>query len=401
MKFRKDILFFLVFFLIFYLEPTYILGIKFAVLWKFFLFLYIIIKYKNNFKPKDKISKYGYLYTFKNLFNLSSIRYPIQNVYHTIVIFNFPFLYNWLRNNFAEKKLLQLIKKLSIFVIVSSVPFHMHIIEPLGTGMTISTFRRYAGGIDAGFVGIFQNAHAAAIITSFAVINLIFFYKIEKKNIYMLISSLGVINIYLTFVRTGYVMLVVGLLFFIYIGTNYIQKIKAFVLVIVAIFTFIYFANTDLLINRLFNISKYNPSSQTINYDPEAISSGRTLFWAINIAEWWNADYAVKVLGLGEEVARENMERTIGLRIFSHNGFVDSFIENGIIGLLLFLGMFFYILKLVIKNKSSTYFSLVSTSALMFFFMNIFQGGFYFLMDLLLALNFALVNITKIRPHKM
>lgn len=395
MKFVKDIFLFLVFFLIFYLEPIILLGIKFAVIWKFFLFIYIIVKFKNSLKPTDTIGKYGFVYTVKNLFNLSAIRYPLQNAYHTIVIFNFPFLYNWLRNNFTERKLLKMIKRISIYVIISALPFYLRLIEPLGSGVETSTFNKDIKYLSYSFSGLFQSAHAASIISSFAVLNLVFFYNREKKIVYLFIALLGIVNIYMTYVRTGYVMLILGLLFFVYIGTNYKEKIKALVLIIVASFTLIYFANTDLLINRLFNISKYSSSNEVISYDPEALSSGRTLFWAINLVEWWNSDYLVKVLGLGEDVARDNMEKTIGLRVFSHNGFVDSFIENGIIGLFLFLGMFYYILKLLINNKDSTFFSLAATTALMFILMTFFQGGYYFLMDLFLGMNFALVQKNK------
>jgi hypothetical protein len=392
MKHAKVILLFLVFFLIFYLEPIYIIGIKFAVIWKFFLFLFFIIKYRNIFKLSNKIIKYSYLYTFKNLFNLSAILYPLQSIYNTILSFSFPFFYNIFIKNFNENRLLPIIKKLSIFVIISSIPFHLNLLEPLGRGLEISTFDTTLQNIEYSFIGIFQNAHAAAIITSYALMNIIFFYKKEKKIFYLFLSLLGIINIYMTYVRTGYLMVVLSILFYLIYDLKYIEKIKSLILIGVAFTTFVYFANTDIVINRIFNISKYDPSNVGINYDSESLSSGRTLFWAVNLLEWWNADIITKLFGMGEEVARENMEIRIGLKIFSHNGFIDSFIENGIIGIFLFLGMFFYMIKLVIKNKGSTFFSLAATSTLMFILMTFFQGGHYFLMDLFLGMNLALLQ---------
>lgn len=391
MKFAKEFTLFLVFFLIFYFEPLYIIGIKFAVFWKFFLFLYLIFRYRKLLKPADNISKYGFLYTIKNLFNLSTIRFPLKNIYHTIVIFNFPFFYNLFRHHFKQKQLLHIIKRFSIFTIISSIPFHLHILEPLGIAYDINLFNKGLNDGNYGFVGIFQNAHGAAIITSFAVINLIFFYKQEKKNIYLFITALGIFNIYMTYVRTGYVLLAFGLLIILLLDTSFYQKFKAIFLIAITSLIFIYTANTEVLLDRLFNITKYNPSNTAINYDVESISSGRTLFWLVNLGKWWESDYFIKMFGFGEEVARDNMENTIGSRIFSHNGFIDSFIENGVIGVILFLSMFFYIYKLVINNKGSTFFSLAVSSAIMFFLMNIFQGGYFFLMDVLLALNLSLL----------
>lgn len=186
MKFIKEVLLFLIFFSIFYSEPLEIFGIKFAVIWKLFLFAYLIIYFKKIFKVADKISKYGFLYSLKNFFNFSVLVYPIQNLYHTLVIFNFPFIYNIVRNNLRETTILNSIKRLSLFIILSAIPFHFHFIEPLGKGYDLDLFNTDA----TGYVGIFQNAHAASIITSIAVINLFFFYMKDKKVYFLLLLSL-------------------------------------------------------------------------------------------------------------------------------------------------------------------------------------------------------------------
>lgn len=400
MKNLKEILLFLIFFIIFYLEPLEIFKIKFAIIWKFFLFVFLIFKYKKIFKVADKISQYGFLYTVKNIFNLSLLKYPVQNLYHTIVIFNFPFFYNVFRNNLNPKKIIILIKRLSIFTIISSIPFYLHFLEPLGRAYQISNYDTSYNASETGYVGIFQTPHAASIITSFAVINLIYFYRQERKLSFLITALLGIFNVYLTYVRTGYVIVTIGLMIITLLGTKFYEKFRVFLLGIIAIIILLNFIDTELLMNRLFNINKYNIDNRTINYNVEALSSGRTLFWIVNITKWWESNILLKTFGFGEEVAKDNMEQTIGMRLFSHNGFVDSFIENGIIGLLLFLGIFYYIFKLVIYNKGSTFFKLGIATFIMFILMNIFQGGYYFLMEIFIALNLSLLDNNLISNSK-
>jgi O-antigen ligase len=361
----------------------------------------LILKYQKIIKPADKISQYGFLYSFKNIFNLSLFRYPIENFYHTLVIFNFPFFYNLFRNNFNTKTLIIYIKRLSIFSIISAIPFHLHLLEPLGSAYRISNFDTSYGASETGYVGIFQNAHGASIITTFAVINLIFFYKREKILSYLVVGSLGILNVYMTYVRTGYVLLIIGLTLITLFGTKFYEKFRVILIGTIALVILLYFADTELLINRLFNINKYNVENRTINYNVEALSSGRTLFWVVNITNWWESDILLKMFGFGEEVAKDNMEKTIGMRLFSHNGFIDSFIENGLIGLFLFIGLFYYILKLVINNKGSTFFYLGIASFIMFILMNLFQGGYYFLMEIFIVLNLSLLNNHVISNNKL
>jgi len=287
--------------------------------------------------------------------------------------------------------LVNLIKVLSIFIVVSAIPFHLGLIRPLGSAYNIDIYE--AGDNVYSYVGIFQNAHASAIVTSMSVINLMFLYFITKKKYLIVLVGIGFYSIYSSYVRTSYLMLIVGVLILLHmiIKKKLRMSFLYYFLLILTSFLFYYLYNNDAVFSaRLIGKTKYMSENRSIS--SENISSMRTVIWYTNLAFWSEGNLIEKIFGYGDELSKDNMMKKTGMRVFSHNGFIDKLVQDGIIGLGLFMFYLFYIYKLVSINKDALFYPLGFATFSCYVFFNITQGGNIFLFEILFALNVVLVK---------
>ncbi|MFH0736406.1 MAG: O-antigen ligase family protein, partial [bacterium] len=395
MKLLKIFFYYIIFFFIFYFETIEIAGIKLALIWKGALIIHIIVTISSQKrKYSNMFIRIGYLWGIKNIFTLSIMQYFMETISLTLKSINLTLCYKYIKSKYNNPEIIaKLIISISIFIIVSSLPFHLGIIKPLVSAYNINNYT--SGPIDtSAYVGIFQNPHSTAIITSLAVISLLFF--VNKKRILLPIILLGLINTYLTYVRTGYLLLIVGLVITLYFKVK--RKVILFAIFPVIFYSlFLITGENDLFVNRLFNITKY---SDTHNVTVESLGSGRTYFWITNLYLWVNSDIFTQTIGYGEEIAKDNMQKAIGLRLVSHNGYIDSLIQNGLLGSIIFLLFLFYMLNIVMKNKKSEFFPLALIAFFCYTIMHVVQGGYFFLFDVLIALNIGLVSDENIQNVK-
>lgn len=392
----KKIIYFSFFFLLFYLEPLSIGSLTIAQIWKILLYIAFGIYIFSN-KTKNNLNNLTislYQYALKDIFNLSFFQYPIIGFIHTLKFLNFPLLLHFLDYyiNKGKSNLVKVYKFsywLSVFIILSAVPFLLSILTPLGKAYDISA---YSTEGSKGFVGLFQNSHSTSYFIAFAIINLIYFQETQKgklKIFTFIIILFGSYQLLLTYVRGGMVVFFVGILFF------YLSKISAKVLLRLSVISVIIMSSILYLINnnetfrrRLFDENEYNENTtETGKY-----GSGRLLFLTTNYAYFSQGEFITKIIGYGEELSRRNMEKKIGLKIYSHNGFMDAFLQNGVIGLFLFLKCFYFYYQIIKNsNKNLNLFRLCKANFFMFLSFQLFQGGVYFLFEVMISLNLSLL----------
>lgn len=393
-RFLKHSIYFFLFFIVFYIETIEVGGIKFAIIWKGFFIVLIIFKlilFKKSLSS-NKFIIYGYLFNFKKLLTLSTFTSFFPSLLQLSRSLIFPLLLSYFRAFYSRKKLLNIIKSFPVYIIISTIPFLLGIIEPLKQGYDLSRY-----GLDSfGFIGIFQNPHSASMTLAFSL--LIIFHLIRntalnyKKGLYVFLFILGSYALIQTYVRTGLAMFLIGLSVF-YLYKIKISKLLRFIPVItfIAVGFYFYYQNNEAIQMRF---QEKNIWHQDNTVELDNIGSGRFKIATYAITNWWNEGALSIFIGLGEELAREKMAINKGSAVFAHNGFVEILQTDGIFGILLYLNFIFLMYKVITKkiNKKSQYYKLVLALFFMYLTGMFFQGGDNIFIYILLASSLTLLD---------
>jgi hypothetical protein len=389
----KLILFYIIGFIILYLEPIPISGITFGILWKIILIavLFFPVLYQS-FKSKY-IEIFAFiliLFAVKILISYSSMDYIMNTFTLFFKALMLPILYLYFILKVRERTLVFLAKHFSILIIISFIPYMLGILTPLGEGYDLSAY-----GLDGqyGLVGPFIRPHSASISIAFALI--IITRSVNKnnkkiENIFLaLLLILGVYELMATYVRTGLAIYLVTIFYLFMRNFN----IKKFIMLVLTFFIVLsagfYLYQTNEIVKMRFNDNnKY--------VDDGGLGSGRLLYWETSIDNWLGEDAMVVFIGLGEEYALDKMEEHIGERLFAHSEFFQVLQQEGLIGFILFILSLLLLYVYIQRYKSSKYF--VTASALYIGVMveMLFQGGFYFNIILLFSIYLALLKKEKL-----
>lgn len=390
---KSHILYFSIFFIIFYVEILKFAGIKIAILWKLILIVYIFLYiFRDNSKQTIKnFVFFGYLYSLKNFITISSFTNLIPALTEAIkssyivLLFHFFILLNKHRNI----NIYSLLVYISTYIILSSIPFLLNIIAPLGNGYNLDIF-----GIDAhGFVGIFQVASSAAITIAFAIIILIYHLihvaQGRNKIFFFLLIILGLWIEIQTYARTGFAVVFVGGGFLLLYKKSFKFYLKLLVPLTALFFILIYYYNSSKVLQmRMAGTNIYMKKSKTETYG----GSGRLVFGYYAIDNWYSTDFAGIFIGLGTELAKDMMKEDVGLRIYAHNGYIDVLQFNGIIGAMIYLFFLFFLIKYIFDNRFNKYYKLTIAVLFGYLISMLFQGEHYFLADFIFALTLSLLN---------
>jgi len=385
----KYILIGILLFFIFYFEPIRIGPIKFALIWKIPLLLYLLIKIKYDVFS-TKISTFSFLFYSKYLLTTGVLIYGyyFDGLWLALRGMSIPLLFTFfLLPEQSPKNLIKLLYFVVSFIILSTIPFHLHLIEPISRGYQLGGY-----GVDAvGFVGLFQNPHGGSIIIAQALIILVFLIFNKKRiNIYLIILLLiGVYTLYNTYVRTGYLVFIIGSIILIYyrFGLSMIYKLSPLIVLVYFIFTNLVLQD-DVLIRRILQSNIYlNEES----IDVDRISSGRLTLSLTNLENYAESHPFTHLLGMGFKYSTDLMYEKIKTRKMSHNGYIDALVHNGIIGFALYIGLLVSIFKLIYVFRKSVYFPLAFSSFFTFLLFIFVQGGNIFLYEVQLFLILGLL----------
>tara|TARA_B100000768_G_C11283551_1_gene380307 strand:- start:1135 stop:2361 length:1227 start_codon:yes stop_codon:yes gene_type:complete len=402
-NFLKHLIYFILFFTIIYFETLEFGEIKFAIIWKGVLIIFMLSKfilYKKSLFSK-KYFFYGYIFNLKKIVTLSSFTSFLPSLLQLSRSVVFPILLSYLNSFYSNKKILIIIKTLPVYIIISTIPFLLGIIEPLKIGYDLSSY-----GIDSfGFIGIFQNAHSASMTLAFSLIIILYLIKYtisnNQKIFYYGLIVVGLYALIQTYVRTGLAMLFVGV-FVLYLYKVKIIKIvriiPAAAIILFALFS--YYQSNNALQMRFGETNIYK---QDVVVGTDNIGSGRLKIASYAINNWVSEGPLSIVFGLGEELAREKMTKTKGSAVFAHNGFVEILQTDGILGMLLYLNFIFLMFKAITKkiNKKSQYYKLVLALFFVYLTGMLFQGGDNFYIYVLLACSLSLIDTNSARIEKL
>ena len=145
---------------------------------------------------------------------------------------------------------------------------------------------------------------------------------------------------YLTFVRTGYLMFIVGVVFlFLPKKLNFKQVMSGLaVFLILGVGFYVLLETNETFYNRIFDIR---------NGKQTAAGSGRFLFWMASFELWYNGSVFEMIFGHGFHDLIMYMYQKTGLPVFAHNEFFTQLGQNGLLGVIFFIGYLISLFKFI------------------------------------------------------
>lgn len=385
MNVLKYIFYFILFFGLFYVEVIELpSGITISQLWKmpffFFMAVYIILYRAKKIPTFVKLK--GWI-AFKQLiitdiFNTSFLSNIMQLTKNAM----FPIMFYFFNLAFHDsRKLEKLTLTISQYFILTCIPFMLGWIPSIEDGLMYGDY--------VGFTGIFGAQHAAASVVTISIIVILRHLEECKSHVWSKLYNFGLCIIgcyavYATLARTGWVMLALGVII-LYLPSHI--NTKQFVRMLCSI-CLIIFAYTYLYNNSELFRAKVEDRDVETGYQYEK-GSGRLIFAQVSLSLWEEGNLGDKLFGVGLDQLQDNMYDKIGHRIFSHNGFIDALVANGLIGLFLMVLFIFYMLYFVFKCKHTPYFRLGLILSIQYIAFQATQGGGLFQIDLFMALIFV------------
>lgn len=377
-KIKTYVLFFLIFILL-YNETTSLGPISVSQLWKIFLFFYLlVVVLTHNIKSIPKFIKISYLRSIKFIFNPGIYLKPLAEVLDFSRYSLFPLFYQFLV--VKKIKLFQIDKILlyySIFFIISFIPFVLGFLESQGNQLEY-----YEGFIN--LTGLFQGPHAASVTATISVLYLLYinkYFKLSKlaKTLNLTLVIFACYIIFMTYVRTGYLMLVLGVII-IYLPKKVklitVIKFLVFLSILIFFLNFILENNQDFY-NRIFDIR---------NGTQKESGSGRLIFWSTAYNLWLNGDYFEILFGFGLEGLTTAIDKITGLKVVAHNEFLTQLAQNGLIGFILSIWFVISLFKFIYKRRKMFSYRISIAIFIMYVSLMMTQGGFWFYPEFFLAL---------------
>ena len=381
----KHIIYFPLFFFLMYMGPRIYLGpVKFIIIWKLIILFILILLILKKGRKINWFIRLGYLYALKMWISIGALMYISDTIDAFSKFLVLPVVAHYSLNIITKENLVKFfnfLQYLSIYIILSSIPFLFHLLEPNSKGYD---FEKY-GSEGYGFTGIFQNPHTAAILLSVSILILFFFTlqtnNIDKKFFYVFLMLLGLYVEYKTYVRTGYSSLIAGWIFIGFKHQRFKTKVLMFVLALGmgAVATYLY-ENDTVLQMRLSDKNIYKT-----NVTENDLGSGRVYIYKNNLKNYISSDFFDIIFGLGRERAKLMLKEKIGHALVSHSGFLDALVDNGVIGFLLFLVWLYSAYKTIKKSTFSYFKPLAYGIFFSYVAVMLTQGGNKFFLDIIFS----------------
>ena len=385
---------YIILFVLIYFGAVKIGPITFSQIWKIPLFLFLIwqVLIKRNDKKLGMI-KWSYARATKNLITANfSVSY-FYGIVDFIRYMMFPLMFEYAYRNIKSiRKLDKMLLGFAQFIILSGIPFSLGILESKAEdAQSFIDFDSY--------IGMFQNTHGASITTTTAVLILMAFLKVnstiityKKLNFALLIY--GISLIYLTFVRTGYLMFIVGVVFlFLPKKLNFKQVMSGLaVFLILGVGFYVLLETNETFYNRIFDIR---------NGKQTAAGSGRFLFWMASFELWYNGSVFEMIFGHGFHDLIMYMYQKTGLPVFAHNEFFTQLGQNGLLGVIFFIGYLISLFKFIWRRKILPSYRLAMAIFFLYGSLMMTQGGMWFELDIFMVLVFVKLEFEKVLRKRM
>lgn len=389
------ILFFILYTAIHYLEGLSFSGpFSFAQLWKIPVLMYLLWFCNRQVDGKPMFERSTYWLALESFFCHETLINPISSFVYTSKLLPFVLFVRFFYEKFKNR--INLLEKIlyafAQYICLASLLSLSGIVEPLTNMISAESF-----GVEGlqYFSGLFGAPHAAGAYCCIAILILFngFIYKRFESNISKFFNfaliAVGLISLFKSYVRTSWLMLLVGVVCF--IDFHKISARKAFsylILLILCITGIVFFYNNnEAFRNRIAGVNIYSNQANEI---VDLGGSGRLTFWYNGINNWADGNIIQILFGSGYTKVIQDNYQTTGIEVFSHNLFVDTLAQHGAIGLVLLLVIFYSLLQFILKIPNNCQYKRLCIAAycgnVVFAF---FQGLMYFDYAIAFAIIFA------------
>ena len=392
MKYIKIGFLFLIFFMAFYLKRFTIGGFELVYAWKLPLIFYLLYQIAGQ-DTKYSFLVLGYAFAVKNIINVSFFNFPLDTFINFIKYLSIPLIVHWILLNVNSVKTLKILRivpvYLSVFFIISNIPFYLGIISaPVQTMMWLEDSQ-----LD-GLIGILGAAHYSSVVLAVSSVILLEFLMKKRASglvnlLVIFVFLLGLFFLFKTYARTGWLMFVLGalVLFIRNISFKNMGRIAIVSIVLLGGLFFLFQTNEGF---RRRVLDQRAGQEEQSTY--ETLGSGRLKIAAIYLENLYESNFLTYLIGMGMEESILRFEKKEGTPLFAHNGFIQALVDNGLIGFILYLIFLILIYRAISKCESSH--NQISV-AIFFMFISCLatQQANYFLLDVFLSIYIGIALI--------
>lgn len=381
-------------FFILYFETVSIGTFTISVLWKALLLLYFIIVSHRSLHALPLYLKLSFVYFVKCIFVYGLFVGYWDNISIAISYLFMPFLFWYLSHRLmglehkeSVGKIDSLVKFFNfslVFFAISQIPFIFGLQSIVDVRALTSL-----GSEKNAYIGFFQNSHAAAGLMAVSIVALLDAYHKRFFGIYPLIALSAICSycLFQTYVRTGILMLIVGLVVY-YRNYFFRRPIKSiFFASILGLIFWGYVGYDQLFFDRLFDNRTHGLYGDYRDY-----GSGRLWIWYESLGIYSDANFFVWLFGFGSSLSMKMLDAYAGFYLLSHNGFIDALVHNGVVGLFIFSSYLYMMYRYVGTYTGSIYFDLALSLFYMYAFFQLVQGGNQFLVIYVMGIIFFLLR---------
>lgn len=358
----KKIFFFIILFVLLHFEDRIHLGsISLSNIWKtLVIFIFLFYSLDKIFRTNSFNSLPKIILVLAVSLLLGPGKFNFMEFQEVVTLLILPisyytFYYSHRKN---KVKLNNSLLFLSCFLILSALPFIFGFLVSLKTDIIEADLYGLKEGV---LVGLFKHPSLSSKVFVFSTL-FIYVYLSElksrkNKRIKLFLNSIiliGLYCIYLSFTRTGWVMILFGIIYSTLYNKNFktyfTKVIPALIVLSVSLF---YLYNSNETIQRRVTGDRIGRENSSIDF-VTLITSGRNVL-ILNAIETVNeGGWPSIVFGIGKEIALKKNNNTL-----AHNRFIEIYQYGGLISLFLFLFYLLLLYKEFSKRKTkSVYYKL-------------------------------------------
>jgi len=367
-KIAKISIIYILLFIILYNESTIIGQIRFGVLWKIplltFLLIYTLI---NSIGKKDLSFLFvSLLFVLKLVLNTSFPENVFKDATSAFSELFLPLSYYYFKYKYSltPKKVLSILIHLSIFYLLSSLPFIFKLISPNQNDIDMLSWGGYQN-INL-LTGLFYSVDSSSKVFVFSTIVVLVNFErfkrtLQTKLFYYSLVILGIYSTFYAFTRTGWLSLIFGVLLYYFYNTNLKQKSKFIFASVTVIVLFMSLGEvTELIQNRVLGIRTVSKKNYT---RVDELTSSRSILFDVAYKTITQADTKTLFFGYGEEQGRIEFTKYINKAMVAHNRFLEITISGGLLALFLFLLMLRIMIKKVRRQNQEIKYSNINKTA--------------------------------------
>lgn len=309
-------------FIVFYTNSMNVFGVPLAYIYKaVFIIFFLTLNLFESFERKSFLL--SFLVVLVMCLNRDVFSFTFNSM---MAILNWLMLFLCVKAFERKSIRLPMLRATPYLAVLCVLPFLMGLPSMVKQDRGLEQF----GGSGFRLLGPFENSHTFGFALSILlVIQLFFIHKKGADFKRIVIVIIATIGIYLSYTRTIWLGLLLGLLAVLKVNSISFRKL-IFPSLIFSIVFFYSWSTDSVFKSRILDTRVENSRDDFIM----EMGSGRGRLWYGTYVNFKESTALHQIFGYGVETSQENLKLRIGQKLKPHNGILQILIEYGILGLL-------------------------------------------------------------------